>query len=65
MSDAPHIVQHPRPGISPEQASDARARAWMYVFASWHAKEGEQHVVTTNRPVDTETRPQKTEQEKT
>jgi len=28
-------VHRPHPGISPEQARDARARAWRFVFQCW------------------------------
>jgi hypothetical protein len=28
----PRIVLNPREGLTPEQARDARARAWAYVF---------------------------------
>jgi hypothetical protein len=28
-------VHRPHPGISPEQARDARARAWHFVFQCW------------------------------
>jgi hypothetical protein len=48
-----HLVYQLHPGITPEQARDARARAWAYVFKCWHAKKGEQHVVTTSKPIDT------------
>jgi hypothetical protein len=32
MPDAQYIIVKPLSGISPEQARDARARAWSYVF---------------------------------
>jgi hypothetical protein len=47
MSDAPRVVLHPKPGITAEKASDARVRAWAYVFQCWDAKKGEQHDLTT------------------
>jgi hypothetical protein len=40
MSAAQHISVKPLSGISPEQARDARARAWIFVFDSWNAKNG-------------------------
>jgi hypothetical protein len=61
MSDAPRIGLRPNLGLTLEQARDARARAWAFVFQCWHAKKGEQHVVTTNRPVDTEKKTTKNE----
>jgi hypothetical protein len=48
-----HFAYKPSGGLAPEQARDARARAWAYVFECWHAKKGEQHVVTTSRPIGT------------
>ncbi len=57
----PRITHHSLGSITPEQARDARARAWAFVFQCWHAKKGEQHVVTTNRPVDTENKTTKNE----
>ena len=35
-------------GITPEQARDARVRAWAYVFQSWYTKKGVQHELTKN-----------------
>jgi hypothetical protein len=32
-------IVHTSPSITPEQARDARARAWAYVFSCWHAKQ--------------------------
>jgi hypothetical protein len=32
MPDTQYIIVKPLSGISPEQARDARARAWSYVF---------------------------------
>jgi hypothetical protein len=40
VSSPEQIVDHrPRPGITPEQARDARARAWAFVFQCWQQKE--------------------------
>ena len=38
MSSA-RIVHSSLPDATPEQARDARARAWAYVFSCWHAKQ--------------------------
>jgi hypothetical protein len=38
MDDAPRILVKPASGVSPEEALDARARAWAFVFQCWHAK---------------------------
>jgi hypothetical protein len=38
MSDAPPIIHRSLPGISPEQARDARARAWAFVFDCYTRK---------------------------
>ena len=32
------VAHRPPPGISREQARDARARAWTYVFDVWNSK---------------------------
>ncbi len=39
MSGAPSIIYRPRPGASSEQARDARARAWAFVFQCWQEKQ--------------------------
>lgn len=60
------VIAVDSPSISSEQARDAHARAWVYVFQCWHAKKGEQHVVTTSKPVDTGNKAtEQTEREKT
>ena len=33
-------IVHTSPSITPEQARDARARAWAFVFQCWQAKKG-------------------------
>ena len=38
MIDAGHTAVTPLSGISPEQARDARARAWAFVFRCWQEK---------------------------
>ena len=43
MSDAPHIALRTQPGITPEQARDARARAWRFVFNCYEKKAGVRH----------------------
>jgi hypothetical protein len=39
VSDVPPIIGKHTPGITTEQARDARARALAYVFSCWHAKQ--------------------------
>jgi hypothetical protein len=41
MNDARRIVVKPNPGITPEQARDARARAWAFVFECFYRHEKE------------------------
>jgi hypothetical protein len=42
-------MSHPvRPDVTAEQARDARARAWAYVFQCWNMKKGEQHELTSD-----------------
>jgi len=66
MGEAGYIAVKPLPNISPEQARDARARAWAYVFECWHAKKGGPHDLTnSSSTVTAENEPQKTEREKT
>jgi len=36
--DSARVARRPQPGISQEQARDARARAWSFVFRCWQAK---------------------------
>jgi hypothetical protein len=38
MSDVQYITVKPLSGISPEQARDAQARAWAFVFDCWQRK---------------------------
>ena len=57
MNDASGIVCRPIPTISPEQARDARARAWVFVFQCWHAKKGEQHDLKGDSTKECTTRP--------
>ncbi len=47
MSETLRIAPQPNVGTTTEQARDARARAWAYVFQCWDAKKGEQHDLTT------------------
>ncbi len=37
MSDARFVIK-PNPGLSVEQARDARARAWKFIFDAYHRK---------------------------
>jgi hypothetical protein len=39
MSETQDIVTRPCPGISPEEAREARARAWLFVFDCMRRKE--------------------------
>jgi len=39
MPDVQDIAVKPLPGISFEEARDARARAWSFVFRCWQAKQ--------------------------
>ena len=41
MNDARRFVVKPNPGITPEQARDARARAWAFVFKCFYHHEKE------------------------
>jgi hypothetical protein len=41
MNDAWRIVVKPNPGITPEQARDARARAWAFIFECFYRHEKE------------------------
>ena len=43
MSSAPRLMSKLMSGITPEQACDARARAWAYVFSCWQAKQKDIH----------------------
>jgi len=66
MLGARDIVVKPLSGISPEQARDARARAWASVFECWHAKKGGSHDLTNGSTADMAKHgPRKTEQENT
>jgi len=38
INNAPVLGVKPTPGITPEQARDARARAWRFVFDRWEQK---------------------------
>ena len=42
MSDARHIGVKPLPGITSEQARDARARALAFAFRCWEEKTAKQ-----------------------
>jgi hypothetical protein len=43
----PRLTISPAPGITPEQARDARARAWAFIFQC-HAKKNAAGVTSTN-----------------
>jgi hypothetical protein len=38
MNERPLIVVHPHPAISPQEARDARARAWKFIFDFYRKK---------------------------
>jgi len=42
MLGARDIAVKPLPGIPPEQARDARARAWAFAFRCWQEKTAKQ-----------------------
>ena len=42
MSGAPQVISRTQPGISPEQARDARALAWAYAFQCFHSRVDEE-----------------------
>jgi hypothetical protein len=48
MPAAQNISVKPLSGISPEQARDARARAWNYVFQCWREKQNAAGATSTN-----------------
>jgi hypothetical protein len=57
VSDASRLVVRSRPAISPEEARDARARAWRFVFDCWEQKKaagevgGEEHARKESKDV--------------
>ncbi len=57
MSETQQIVVRPRPDISLEEACDARARAWRFVFDCWEQKKaagevgGEEHARKESKDV--------------
>jgi hypothetical protein len=53
MGDVNYIAVKPLPNISPEQACDARARAWAYVFECWQVRKGDSHVLTNSLSAQT------------
>ncbi len=48
------IVYRPLPGATQQQARDARARAWAYIFECFHRHEGEGNGSTIAAPDDAE-----------
>jgi hypothetical protein len=48
MSNTPRIAIRSLGNIGPEQAHDARARAWAYVFECWQARRGDSHDLTND-----------------
>jgi hypothetical protein len=66
MGDVNYIAVKPLPNISPEQACDARARAWAYVFECLQARKGDLHDLTNSWTTEiANNEPRKTEREKT
>jgi hypothetical protein len=52
MDDARHIGVKSLSGITPEQACNARARAWAYVFDCFHRREGREGGPAKTAPED-------------
>jgi hypothetical protein len=52
VSGAQHITEKPLSDIPPEQARDARARVWAYVFECYSRREMQKGGPTTSRPDD-------------
>jgi hypothetical protein len=50
-NDAPVLVVKTTPGITPEQARDARARAWKFIFDTYREKAAEQDNAKTKQKV--------------
>ena len=48
MSSGPPIVCRPEPALPPDQARNARARAWKFVFDCYYAKKSAAGVTSTN-----------------
>ena len=55
MSNTPRIVLRPNPGVTTEQACNARAHAWAYAFSCFNSR-SEQEAATSpvSRPNDAE-----------
>ena len=53
MSNTPRIVLRPNPGVTTEQACNARAHAWAYAFSCFNSR-SEQEAATSpvSRPDD-------------
>jgi hypothetical protein len=51
MSSAPRLMSKPMSGITPEQARDARARAWKFIFDTYREKAAEQDNAKTKQKV--------------
>ena len=65
MSEETRLFQRLHPGVTSEQARDARARAWAFVFECWETKKGEEHDLTKDLTPRTENGPRATRQENT
>jgi hypothetical protein len=48
LPSAQHITVKSLSSSSPEQDRDTRARAWAFVFESWHTKKGDHHDLTSD-----------------
>ena len=44
------LTYHPHPLLTQEEARDARARAWAFVFTCWRAKREDGTAITPRRP---------------
>lgn len=51
MSEARPIIVKPTPGLTPEQALDARARAWRFIF-DCHEKKAAAHTQSSDHDAD-------------
>jgi hypothetical protein len=48
MPSAQHIAVKPLPGVSSDQACDARAKAWDYIFQCWQETQNAAGATNTN-----------------
>ena len=54
-NDAPVVLVKPTPCITPEQARDARARAWKFIFDTYRKKAaGQDNTETKQKSLNTD-----------